>query len=369
MRIPFLNLAPAIRETEPLWRAHLERMFQQGQFILGEQVEAFEREFAQAMGARYAVGVGTGTAAIELCLREAGITDRRMQVLTTPLTAPFTALAIVAAGATPRFADVNPRTLLLDPQDAGNRATRRTAAFLPVHLYGRPCELDAFQRLARQFDAVLIQDACQAHGARYRGRAPASYSPYVAYSFYPTKNLGALGDGGAVVTDRAGVRLRLARLRDGGRSGSHVSRLAGINSRLDEMQACYLRAFLTRLEEWNRRRARLAALYDEALKDCPGVRLLDRADSVHHLYVIRARGREKLRRHLASHGIATAVHYPVPLHLQPAFRDCGARRGDLPVAERACREILSLPLYPHLPDSAAEEVAGRICDFYRRGAC
>jgi len=196
-----------------------------------------------------------------------------------------------------------------------------------------------------------------------------SYSPYVAYSFYPTKNLGALGDGGAIVTNRASVRQRLARLRDGGRSGGHVSRLAGINSRLDEMQACYLRAFLTRLDAWNRRRAHLAARYDEALADCPGVRLLDRTDSVHHLYVIRVRGREKLRRYLASHGIATAVHYPVPLHLQPAFRDCGARRGDLPVAERACREILSLPLYPHLPDSAAEEIAGRIRDFYRLGAC
>jgi len=369
MRVPFLDLAPAIRETEPLWRAHLERMFQRSQFILGEQVEAFEREFAEAMGARYAVGVGTGTAALELCLREAGVTDRRMEVLTTPLTAPFTALAILAAGATPRFADVDPQTLLLDPEDAGNRAARRTVAFLPVHLYGRPCELEAFRRLARQFGAVLIQDACQAHGARYRGRSLASFSPYVAYSFYPTKNLGALGDGGAIVTNRAGIRRRLAMLRDGGRSGGHVSRIAGINSRLDEMQACYLRAFLTRLEEWTRRRARLAALYDEALKDCPGVRLLDRAGSVHHLYVIRVREREKLRRYLASHGIGTAVHYPVPLHLQPAFRDCGARRGDLPVAERACREILSLPLYPHLPESAVVEIAGRIHEFYRRGSC
>lgn len=369
MRIPFVDLKPAIEEARPSWEARLAEMFERGQFILGEQVAAFEAEFARATGARYAVGTATGTAALELCLREAGVTERRMEVITTPLTAPFTALAILAAGATPRFADVHPGTLLLDPEDAARRATRRTAALMPVHLYGRPCELDRWRKLAKELGATLVQDACQAHGALYRGRPLASWSPYVAYSFYPTKNLGALGDGGAVATNSARVRRRVAMLRDGGRAGGHVSRLPGINARLDEMQACYLRAFLQRFEEWNRRRARLAALYDEALRDCPGVRLLDRTGSVHHLYVIRVRGREKLRRWLASHGIGTGVHYPVPLHLQPAFRDCGARRGELPVAERACREIVSLPLYPHLPDGAVEEVAGRIREFYRRAGC
>ncbi len=369
MRIPFIDLKPAIEEARPLWESRLSEMFERGQFILGEQVAGFEAEFARAMGARYAVGTGTGTAALELCLRAAGVTERRMEVITTPLTAPFTGLAIRAAGASPRFADVNPETLLLDVDDTARRATRRTAALMPVHLYGRPCELDRWRDLAKQLGAVLVQDACQAHGALYRGRPLAAWSQYVAYSFYPTKNLGALGDAGAVVTGSARIRRRLAMLRDGGRAGGHVSRLAGVNSRLDEMQACYLRAFLTYLPEWNRQRQRLAALYDEALRDCPGVRLLDRTGSVHHLYVIRVRSREKLRRYLASHGIGTAVHYPVPLHLQPAFQDCGARRGDLPVAERACREVISLPLYPHLPEQAAAEVAGRIRDFYLRGRC
>ncbi|MCS7316076.1 MAG: DegT/DnrJ/EryC1/StrS family aminotransferase [Bryobacteraceae bacterium] len=369
MRVPFVDLKPAIAEARIEAEAHLAEMFERGQFILGDQVAAFEREFARAMGARYAVATGTGTAALELCLREAGITERRMEVITTPLTAPFTALAIRGGGATPRFADVDPDSLLLDPEDAARRATRRTAALVPVHLYGRPCELDRWRELARQSGAVLVQDACQAHGALYRSKPLAAWSAYVAYSFYPTKNLGALGDGGAVVTDRARIRRRLAMLRDGGRAGGHVSRLPGINSRLDEMQACYLRAFLRHLATWNWRRARLAALYDEALRDCPGVRLLDRTGSVHHLYVIRVRRRERLRRWLASQGIGTAIHYPVPLHLQPAFREFGCRRGDLPVAERACREILSLPLYPHLPEAAVEEVAGRIRQFYQRGAC
>jgi len=369
MRIPFVNLKPALQATQAAWRSHLDQMFARGQFILGEQVAAFEREFAAAMGARFAVGVGSGTAALELCLREAGTPGPGAEVITSPLTAPFTGLAILAAGAKPRFADVDPSTLLLDPEDAGKRATRRTAALMPVHLYGRPCDLARWRSLARALGAVLIQDACQAHGALCRGRPLADYSPYVAYSFYPTKNLGCLGDGGAVLTNRAGTARRIGMLRDGGRAGGHVSRLAGLNSRLDETQACFLRAFLPHLKEWNAWRARLAALYDAALRDCPGVRLLDRCDSVHHLYVVRVRQRERLRRYLAEHGIATAVHYPVPLHLQPAFRDCGLKKGDLPAVERACREILSLPLWPYMPEAAAEEVAGRILDFCRRGPC
>lgn len=366
MPVPVVNLRPVLEAAEPAWRARLEELFARGHFILGEQVAAFEREFAAALGARFAVGVGTGTAALELCLREAGLSGTGAEVLTSPLTAPFTGLAILAAGCRPRWADVDPETLLLDPGDAQNRATRKTAALIPVHLYGQPCPLERFTRLARSLGAVLIQDACQAHGARYRGRPLTDFSPYVAYSFYPTKNLGCLGDGGAVLTNRASVARRISRLRDGGRAAGHVSRLAGINSRLDEMQACFLRAFLPRLEEWNLQRARIAALYDEALRDCPGVRPVKRStSSVHHLYVIRASRRNKLREHLARQGIGTGIHYPVPLHLHPAFRGCGSSRGDLPQAEKACRQILSLPLWPYMPDAAAAQVAEAIRGFYR----
>ncbi|MEK7406203.1 MAG: DegT/DnrJ/EryC1/StrS family aminotransferase [Acidobacteriota bacterium] len=359
MKVPFVNLKPALEATAPQWRARLDELFTRMHFILGEQVAAFEREFATYLGARFAVGVGSGTSALELCLRDLGAAGR--EVITSPLTAPFTGLAILAAGATPRFADVEPDSLLLSPEDTGNRINKRTAALVPVHLYGKPCELRRFAALG----CPLVQDACQAHGARYQGRPLAAFSPYVCYSFYPTKNLGCLGDGGAVVTNRASCARRLALLRDGGRAGGHVSRLPGINSRLDEMQACYLRAFLPRLDEWNAHRARIASLYDEALRDCPEVRLLKRAGSVHHLYVIRVARRERLREHLAGHGIGAAVHYPVPLHLQPAFRDCGLKRGALPVAEKACREILSLPLWPYMPEAAAEEVVARIRSFYR----
>jgi dTDP-4-amino-4,6-dideoxygalactose transaminase len=189
----------------------------------------------------------------------------------------------------------------------------------------------------------------------------------VAYSFYPTKNLPCLGDGGAVLTDSRSVAHQLRLLRDGGRRSDQSSRIRALNTRLDEMQACYLRAFLPKLAEWNARRARLAALYDQALAACGPLRPVARTpDSVCHLYVARAPRRDRLRQYLAQHGISTGVHYPVPLHLQPAFRHCGAKRGDLPIAERACRQILSLPLWPYMPESAVEQVAARIREFYRR---
>jgi dTDP-3-amino-3,4,6-trideoxy-alpha-D-glucose transaminase len=269
MAIPLANLTPAIEATEPEWRARLGEMFRRGRFILGEQSAAFETEFALATGAGFAAGVGTGTSALELSLRALNVAG---EVLTTPVTALFTGIAILAAGGRPRFADIDPETLQLDPDDAGNRATRRTAALMPVHLYGQPCALEEFARLARALRVPLIQDACQAHGARYRGRPLTAYSPLVAYSFYPTKNLGCLGDGGAVATDRRNLARRISRLRDGGREGGQVSRSFGLNSRLDEMQCCYLRAFLPHLAEWNAHRARIAAFYDAALAVVPAVR-------------------------------------------------------------------------------------------------
>lgn len=356
--IPLMNLAPNLEAAAVDCNALLGRMHARGNYILGEQVRAFEQDFAAAMGAREAVGVGSGTAAIELCLRAAGVTG---EVITSPLTAPFTALAILAAGARPRFADIDAETMLLDPADVGERIGKRTAALIPVHLYGQPCDLP---RLA-SYGLPLIQDACQAHGARCGGWPLTRFSPYVAYSFYPTKNLGCLGDGGAVATRLHRVAARVRLLRDGGRGRNHVSLAAGINSRLDEMQACYLSAFLPRLEEWNARRARIAAIYDAALDGCDGVRLPRRMPGgVHHLYVIRVARREKLREFLLGRGIGSGVHYPRPLHLHPAFADCGSKLGDLPRAERAARETLSLPLWPYLPAPDAERVAAAVRRFF-----
>jgi len=353
-----VDLRPLLAATEPVWRANLARLFDRMHFILGEEVAAFEEELAAAWGARYAVGVGSGTAALELSIRAVGLGESGRDVLLPALTSPFTAQAVLAAGCRPRFADVDADTLLLDPGDVEERIGKRTAAILPVHLYGQAAPMVELAKIARRRGLVLLQDACQAHGI-----ASMRFSPAIAYSFYPTKNLPCLGDGGAVLTNSRAVAARLRRLRDGGRQNDQVARVRAVNSRLDEMQACYLRAFLPKLAEWNADRVRLAALYDEALTGCSGVRPVARgAESVCHLYVVRAARRDRLRQHLAKHGIASGVHYGVPLHLQPAFAGIGVKR--LPVAERACREIVSLPLWPYMSDTMAEEVAKRVLEFY-----
>ncbi len=368
MTIPMVNLSRLLEATAQAWQANLSRLWQQSVFILGEQNREFEREFATACDAREAITVGTGTAAIELALRELGIGSPKQEVIAPALTAPFTGTAIATAGASLRFADVDPETLLLNLDDLESRLTKRTAAVVPVHLYGQPCDMPRLRAMARRRGFQIVQDACQAHGARSHGKPLTAYSRHVAYSFYPTKNLGALGDGGAIVTNSAVAARRLRMLRDGGRGKERQAQVAlirGINSRLDEIQACYLRAFLPQLDAWNAQRRQLAALYRQLLADCPGVRLVKTSpESVNHLFVIRAKRRDRLREHLAKRGIATGVHYPVPLHLMPAFRAGGLRRGDLPVAEKAAREVVSLPLWPYMEPAQVEQVANAVRSFY-----
>ena len=348
-----IDLREQLNTTAPEWRQHLDELFKKMHFVLGAQVASFERELAECLGAGRSVGVGSGTDALELCLRSAGVRVGR-EVLTSALTSPFTAQAIMAAGLTPRFADVLPETLLMDPGDAAQRVNARTGAIVAVHLYGQPCDLLRLSALARSRRVALRLPLTQ-------------YSQWVAYSFYPTKNLGCLGDGGAVVTDSDTTADQICLLRDGGRRKDQVSRVQAANSRLDEIQACYLRAFLPHLDEWNARRVRLAKLYDEALAGCEAVCPVRRSpESVCHLYVIRAKRRDRLRMHLLQQGITTNVHYSAPLHLHPAFRTCGDRRGSLPKAEEACREIVSLPLWPHMPESAVLRVSERVREFYKR---
>ncbi len=359
MLAPQANLRPLLRATSREWRVNLQRLFKRSHFILGAELRAFEGEFAAALGGEFSVGVANGTSAIELCLRDAGVTGG--EVITSVLSAPFSGVGIRAAGAIPRFADVDPETLQIDARDVESRIASRTRAIMPVHLYGQPCELDQFVKLARRHKIPLIQDAAQAHGAKFDGKPLAAFSRYVAYSFYPTKNLGCMGDGGGIITDNAAARDRLIVLRDGGRHGDQIAHSFGVNSRLDEMQCCFLRVFLPHLEEWNAHRARIASIYDEELRECSGVRLVKRsAGSVHHLYVLRAQRRDQLREHLAAKGIGTAVHYPVPLHKHPAF----AQKGSFPHAERAVIEIVSLPLWPYMKESMARRVARQIRRFY-----
>jgi dTDP-4-amino-4,6-dideoxygalactose transaminase len=361
VNVPFLDFRGHVAAVRGEIEQAVGRVLDAGWFVLGPEGEAFERELAEAFGARDAVGVANGTEAIQLALEALGV-GAGDEVVTSPLSAAFTALGILRAGARPVFADLDPTTLNVAPEAVEKALTPRTRALLPVHLYGHPADLDPLLDLARRRGITLVEDACQAHGARYKGRPVGALSGLGALSFYPTKNLGALGDGGAVLVNDSAVAARLRRLRNGGQSDRYRHEENGINSRLDEMQAAILRAFLRHLPAWNERRRALAALY---LRELAGAAVtLPReepyATAVYHLFAVRHARRDALAAALRDRGIGTLVHYPIPLHLQPAFASLGYRAGDFPVAERAAREVLSLPLYPELPDEQALAVASAV---------
>jgi dTDP-4-amino-4,6-dideoxygalactose transaminase len=337
------------------------RVLDSGWFILGPEGEAFEKELAAHLGARDAVAVANGTEALQLVLEGLGVGPGD-EVVTSALSAAFTALAIQRAGARPVFADVDPRTLNLSPESVAAKMTSATKALVPVHLYGHPADLDPLIEIARVRGIPVVEDACQAHGAQYKGRTAGSITGQGALSFYPTKNLGALGDGGAVLVNDPELAARLRRLRNGGQSDRYRHEVSGINSRLDEMQAAILRVKLKHLAAWTERRRSLAALYTRELAG-RGVALLEEqpyARSVYHLFVIRHPRRDELADALRERGIATLIHYPIPLHLQPVLLSLGGRVGDLPVVEKAAAEILSLPLYPEMTDDQALRVAAAV---------
>jgi dTDP-4-amino-4,6-dideoxygalactose transaminase len=359
-RIPFGSPAP--REDLAVVRAAIDRAVNSGWYVLGPEVEAFEAEFAAACGAKHAVGVGTGTDAIALTLRALGIGPGD-EVITTPLSAAYSALAIMIAGARPVFADVDPERLTLDPAAVERAVTTRTRAILPVHLYGQPADMDALMALAARHRLAVVEDACQAHLATCRGRHIGTIGVAGAFSFYPTKNLGALGDGGAVVTNDDALAARLKRLRNGGQTDRYHHAEFGINSRLDELQAAVLRARLPFLLEWTARRRRLAALYRLNLSSA-SVRVPRELDPghVYHLFVVRTGQRARLQQHLAGDGIETLVHYPVPIPRQPAL--ASQHPADCPEGNRACDDVLSLPLHPGLSAADVETVAASVRAFH-----
>jgi dTDP-4-amino-4,6-dideoxygalactose transaminase len=348
------HLAPLRHELD----AAIARVLDSGFFILGPENEAFERELAAALGARDAVAVANGTEALQLGLEAAGIRPGD-DVVTSAMSAAFTALAIERAGARPVFADVDAATLNVTAETLERALTPRTRALVPVHLYGHPADMDGILELARRRGLLVLEDACQAHGAQWKGRTLATLSGLGALSFYPTKNLGALGDGGALLVEDPAIAARLRQLRNGGQSDRYRHVLSGLNSRLDEIQAAILRVKLRSLTAWNDRRRALAALYGRELSGLPlGLPCeLPGARAVYHLYVVRHPERDRLMAGLRELGVATLVHYPVPLHLQPAFERHGGKPGDLPVVEKSAREIFSLPLYPEMSDEQVRCVA------------
>ena len=355
-----MSLVPA--EDAAAIRTAIERVIARGWFVLGPEVEAFEAEFAAAMGAASAVGVGSGTDAIALILRALGIGPGD-EVITTPLSAAYTALAVMMTGARPVFADIDPDRLTIDPAQIARAIGPRTRAILPVHLYGQAADMAAIEGLAMQHRLPVVEDCCQAHLATTAGRPVGTIGVAGAFSFYPTKNLGALGDGGAVVTNDRPLADRIRRLRNGGQTDRYHHQEFGVNSRLDEMQAALLRARLPWLRDWTVRRRALAARYRTVLAGMPiAVPPEQDAGHVYHLFVVRVpaanvpRGaRSALQAHLAANGIESLIHYPVPVPRQPAL--AGTDPAECPIASRACDEVLSLPLYPGLTNAAVDEVA------------
>jgi dTDP-4-amino-4,6-dideoxygalactose transaminase len=341
-------------------RAAIDRVIQRGWFVLGPEVEAFEAEFAAASGARYAVGVGTGTDAIAIALRALGIGPGD-EVITSPLSAAYSALAILMAGARPVFADVDVDRLTIDPSCIEAAVGPRTRALLPVHLYGQPADMRAIEAIAARHNLAILEDCCQAHLATAEGRAVGTIGAAGAFSFYPTKNLGALGDGGAIVTNDRALADRMKRLRNGGQTDRYHHQEAGVNSRLDEIQAAILRARLAWLPRWTSERRRLAARYRTGLaRETAGITVPPECDAghVYHLFVIRSAARAALQAHLASFGIETLIHYPVPLPRQPAL--AASNPADCPIAATACAEVLSLPLHPGLRDEDVDAVTAAL---------
>jgi dTDP-4-amino-4,6-dideoxygalactose transaminase len=341
----------------------IHRVLKRSWFILGEELEGFEAEFAAYCGVKYCIGVASGTEALQLALLACGI-GQGDEVITVAHTFIGTALAITATGATPVFIDIDPQTYTLAPVHLAQAISPRTRAILPVHLYGQCAEMDEILAVASQHDLYVIEDAAQAHGASYKGRKAGSMGQLGCYSFYPTKNLGACGDAGAVVTSDPEIAAQLRRLRNYGESSRHHHDTMGYNSRLDEIQAAILRVKLPHLEEWNESRQQVAAGYLARLDERFSPPKAN-PDCVHnyHLYVIQSDNRDGLREHLRAHKIETLIHYPIPCHLQPAIRDIEHRCGDLSVTERVAQRVLSLPMFPRLSPEQIAYVAERVNSF------
>jgi dTDP-4-amino-4,6-dideoxygalactose transaminase len=367
--VPFFDLTRQYKKIKSEILSATQRVYEKGRFILGEEVSAFEKAFSHYCGVRYGVGVGSGTDALYLALKAAGIGEGD-EVVTVANSFVATALAVSYTGAKPLFVDIDPKAYTMDPnsleillkREKAKKSGQKIRAVLPVHLYGHPADMDSIMEIANRYDLVVIEDACQAHGAKYGRRKVGSLGAMGCFSFYPTKNLGGYGDGGMVVTDHQKYDQKLRLLRCYGERKKYQHILKGHNSRLDEIQAALLRVKLKHLDQWNEERRRKARLYTRMLSPlglvCPsekkGVR------HVYHLYAIKMRKRDAVQAFLKKRGIETLIHYPIPIPLEKAYQEMGYRRGDFPLTDQWSRKILSLPFFPEMKESEMEEVAQQI---------
>lgn len=361
MQIPLIDLHAQYIELKKEISEAMERVLESGVYIGGPEVEALEREIAAFTGARFAISVANGTDALTLALEAAGI-GAGDEVITTAFTFFATAEAIVRCGAVPVFADIDPDTFNLSPEEVEAKVTARTKAILPVHIFGQPADMDALQEIAERHNLLIIEDACQAIGAYYKGRPVGSIGDVGCISFFPTKNLGGYGDGGIVVTNNEELADRIRLLCHHGSRKKYYHEAVGYNSRLDSLQAAVLRVKLAKLAEWNNKRREAAVYYDEQLRGLP---LSPPAVSrdvrhVYHLYVTLSKDRNRLALELKRHGISTGHYYPCPLHLQQALSHLGYKRGDLKVTELVCSRSFSLPMSPHLTKEQQDYIIDKL---------
>jgi dTDP-4-amino-4,6-dideoxygalactose transaminase len=361
--IPFLDLQAQYAPIKTEIQDAVNRVFETGQFVLGDEVAAFESEFARYVGADQGVAVNTGTSALHLALLAAGIGPGD-EVITVPFTFVATVAAIGYTGAATVFVDIDPQSLTMDVAQLEAAITPRTKAVVPVHLYGQPADMDPLLAIARKHGLIVIEDACQAHGAEYNGRRVGSLGDLGCFSFYPGKNLGACGEGGIVVTSNRQYADRLRMLRDWGQSKKYHHVLRGYNYRMEGLQGAILRVKLRHLDTWTDQRRSRAVEYNRFLKDSDVLRPQEMAYArhVYHIYAVRTRDRVELQRTLQSHGVQTGIHYPIPVHLQEGYRDLGYVAGDFPHTERAANEVLSLPMYPELSNYQVEFVSAAVHD-------
>ncbi|MGA3187014.1 MAG: DegT/DnrJ/EryC1/StrS family aminotransferase [Bryobacteraceae bacterium] len=359
--IPFVDLKAQYLSIKPEIDAAVFAVLESSQFILGKYVEAFEKDFAAYCGATHAMGVNSGTSALHLALLAAGV-GAGDEVITTPFTFVATAAAIHYCGARPVYVDIDPASFTIDPARIEEAITARTKAILPVHLYGQPADMDPILAIAKRHNLIVIEDAAQAHGAEYKGRRVGSIGDMGCFSFYPGKNLGAYGEGGAVTTNNDDCAKAIRTLRDWGQSRKYHHDLRGFNYRLEGMQGAILGVKLKHLERWTEARRTNAALYTEYLAgaDVATPVEMDYSRHVYHVYAIRTGSREALAQELNAQGVQTGIHYPIPVHLQKAYADSAYKLGDFPHAERAANEVLSLPMFPELTEEQVRQAAGAV---------
>jgi dTDP-4-amino-4,6-dideoxygalactose transaminase len=362
MKVPFIDLKASYLELKNELDAAYRRVMESGCYILGNEVESFEKEFAAYCSTKYCVGVGNGLDALHLILRAMEI-GTRDEVIVPSNTYIATWLAVSYAGAIPVPVEPDEKTCNINPGLIEAAITERTKAIIPVHLYGQPADMDLINEIAHKYGLKVIEDAAQAHGARYKGKRTGNLGNAAGFSFYPGKNLGALGDGGAVVTNDDKIAEKVKILRNYGSKVKYHNEMKGYNSRLDELQAALLRIKLTRLDEWNERRRKVAAQYMQELTGQLKLTLPhtpELVEPVWHLFVVRHPQRDDLQKGLTEAGVGTMIHYPIPPHMQPAYTDLGWNEGDFPLSERMAKEVLSLPIGLHLTDSACSSVISTV---------